>query len=639
MKSLALAWFATLILWPASLRADTWRDPSFREMIAQADVIGLFKVVEGGSFKARLTPVAIYKGKVDGEIWLGGFSNKYGPIDTFSAGQLYLLFVNRYNDYKSAFMSSSNFGKQSVARKAFEAFEFVASQPNGYMVPTPTAGEYRVRKGNVFLDLAEVNTVIAGIPLEDVKRLIAHSTGKNQNGFIQHCKEQVRKNLAGNNVYLLSNYLAMLELADESAYDDIFSEVTKSSSWQAKFTLAKLLGNVKGDQSRDLLVALVGDTSGVVQGEAIRQLARTQPAEFLGPLLIQQLDSAHSDGLYSSLMSPVRNSWESGKIQIIETLAELKHEPAIPYLLPLLQTDDRMLFNEALTALVELDLKKAYASALNQRLADPNLSWEALSDITRVIEMEDLLQCKDALLIQLTTHNRNGNTYKTLLLSALATLAAKDSTIETAILADFENFFSYVDTLESSRQEEWYTHYIKTFAALESEEARPLIYRAIFEWTGLRPDLHTSAQAFEKKRAKEDSLRNLFSHTAVLKKYKLEDVLFFGLTKSRFIISVRLPDNKAPSERQKLVADALRLPEHDIYFVGKDDMYFYDRQNRFDKHFNRVIKSYIEYAVALPHKTDLMFMKALMTSDRWEAESYNRELSAAVKQIETALTK
>ena len=96
MKSLALAYYLLfLVLMPASLMADTWRDPSFKEMIERSDLIGVFRVVEGGTFKARLVPVSVYKGNVSGEIWIGGFSNKYRPIDTLAIGQSYLLFINK----------------------------------------------------------------------------------------------------------------------------------------------------------------------------------------------------------------------------------------------------------------------------------------------------------------------------------------------------------------------------------------------------------------------------------------------------------------------------------------------------------------------------------------------------------------
>src|SRR5687768_1644702 len=92
MKPLVFACLISIVSIPISLMADTWYDPSFREMMEQSDLIGVFRVVEGGTFKARLVPVSIYKGKVSGEIWIGGFSNKYGPIDTLEIGQSYLLF-------------------------------------------------------------------------------------------------------------------------------------------------------------------------------------------------------------------------------------------------------------------------------------------------------------------------------------------------------------------------------------------------------------------------------------------------------------------------------------------------------------------------------------------------------------------
>jgi hypothetical protein len=70
-----------LLLLAHSAKSDTWTDPTFAEMLEESDVIGLFQVVDGGPFKAKLKAVKLFKGDVRGEIWLGGFSNKYGPID------------------------------------------------------------------------------------------------------------------------------------------------------------------------------------------------------------------------------------------------------------------------------------------------------------------------------------------------------------------------------------------------------------------------------------------------------------------------------------------------------------------------------------------------------------------------------
>lgn len=643
MKHLVLACLILLVSLPTLLMADTWYDLSFREMMANSDLIGVFRVVEGGSFKARLVPVTVYKGKVTGEIWIGGFSNKYGPIDSLAVGQTYLLFINKVKKHKSRYGSWSNAGNQSIAQASYEASTFVRSRKNGYFVPTPTSGEYRVIDDKAFIDLAEINDNIEGFPLEDVKRLIEYQSKSKGNGFVEHCKTEIRKHLSTTNVYLLTNYLSALELVPGASYDQMFEEIASNTAWQCRFTLAKLLGKIKGNESRDLLVDMMADTVGVVQGEAIRQLAKKEAASFLGPLLVRQLDSASTQGLYPSLMSAVRNQHESGKIQIIETLAELNYKPAIPYLLSVLRTKDEYVFKRTLDALIKLGSTE-FVGALNNRLSDPKLSASILFDITRIIEDQNLTQCKEGLLAQLSEHNRNDNRDKTIALSTLVTLAEHDPSIETAVLKDFQHFFTYYDTLQSHNQEEWIQEYIAACARLKSEAARPLVYRALYEWNGFNPKLFTSVDSFSMKLEKEDSIRNEFSSIIGAEGYRMNRAIHFASAPShrkRFLVSVILPDSSASFsfERRKFLAEVIGIEEANIFLKANESWCWLDCQHRFDT--NRSggpISKFISYAEACPNETDLKFLKALMASEHWEAKYLDRELARAVVQIEASLS-
>jgi hypothetical protein len=643
MKPLVLACLISLVSVPTSLMADTWFDPSFREMMENSDLIGVFRVVEGGTFKARLVPVTVYKGKVIGEIWIGGFSNKYGPIDTLAVGQSYLLFINKVKKHKSRYGSTSNVGNQSVAQASYEASVFVRSQKNGYFVPTPTSGEYRVIDDNVFIDLAEVNNNIEGFPLDDLRGLVEYRFKSKGNGFVERCKTEIRKNLTSANVYLLTNYLAALELAASASYDEIFEEIASNTAWQTRFILAKLLGKIKGTESRELLVNMLGDSVGAVQGEAIRQLATRESPAFLGPLLVRQLDSASSQGLYPTLMSAVRNKRESGKIQIIETLAELNYKPAIPYLSAVLKTEDEYVFKRTLDALIKLGSME-FVGPLNDRLSDPNLSASILFDITQIIEDQKLIQCKDGLLAQLAKHNRNDNRDKTIALSTLVTLVEQDSSIENSILNDFRNFFTYYDTLQSFNQAKWIEEYLTACGRLKSEAARPLVYRALYEWNGLNPQLFTTVGAFTAKLEKEDSLRREFSDIMGAKGYRMNSVIHFASVTSqrpKFLVSIIMPDGDASFsfENRKSLADVIGIEEANIFLKADESWCWLDCQNRFRTNDSGgPMSKFILYAEACPNETDLKFLKSLMASKRWEAKYFDRELARAVLQIETALS-
>jgi hypothetical protein len=644
MKTLVIACLISLVSAPSLLMADTWRDPSFREMMEQSDLIGVFRVVEGGSFKARLVPVSLYKGKVTGEIWVGGFSNKYGPIDTLEVGQSYLLFITKVKKYKSRYGSSSNAGDQTIAQASYEAAVFVRSQKYGYFVPTPTSGEYRVINNMVFIDLAEVNSEVEGFPLEDVKRLVESRFTSGSNDFADHCKAEIKKHLQNSNVYLLTNYLAALELTTSASYDDVFQQVASNTSWETRFTLAKLLGNIKGIQSRDLLVNMLHDSIGVVQGEAIRQLAKKESASFLGPLLVSQLDSASNQGLYPSLMSAVRNTRESGKIQIIETLAELNYRPAVPYLLALLQTDDAYVFKRTIDALIKLGSTE-FVEPLNKKLRDPELSASILFDITRIIEKQKLTQCKDGLLTQLATHNRNHHRDKTMVLSTLIILAEHDPSIENAIVKDFQHFFTYYDTLESDNQQKWIQAYMEACARLKSEPARPFVYQALYEWNGLHPARFTSVDAFNTKLAKEDSIRNTFSNRMGADGARMNSVIYFASAPSpreRFLVSVIMPDSNASFnfKKRKVLADMIGIDEENLFLKARLNWCWLDCQQRFDTNRSASpISAFIKYAEAVPNETDLKFLKSLLASSQWEAKSFDRELARVVENIEVGLSR
>jgi hypothetical protein len=643
MKTLYHVCLIFLVSLPTNLKADTWYDPSFREMMTTSDLIGVFRVVEGGSFKARLVPVTVYKGKITGEIWIGGFSNKYGPIDSLAVGESYLLFINKVKKHKSRYGSSSHAGNQGIAQASYEASAFVRGQKNGYFVPTPTSGEYPVVDGKVFLDLAEINENVERFPLEDLRRLVEYQSKGKVNDFAQHCKTEIHRNLSTGNVYLLTNYLSALDLLGDASYDQMFDKIASNLAWQTRFTLAKLLGSIKGPEPRDLLVGMIEDTVGIVQGEAIRQLAKREPASFLGPLLVRQLDSASTRGMYPSLMSAVRNQHHSGKIQIIESLADMNYTPAIPYLISVLRTKDEYTFKQTLQALTKLGSKDLVAP-LNDRLNDPDLSASILFNITRVIKDQMLTQCKEGLLTQMAKHNRNHNRSKTIALSTLVTLAEHDPSIEPAILKDFEHFFTYYDTLQSHNQKTWIQEYIAACAGLKSEPARTLVYRALYEWSGFNPKLFTSVNSFSMKLQKEDSIRKEFSNILGAEGYRMNSAIHFTSAPSlrqSFLVSVIMPDSSASFsfERRKFLADIVGIAEANIFLKANESWCWLDCQERFEQNNpSSPIKNFIKYAEACPNQTDLKFLKSLMVSDRWEAKYFDGELARAVERIEAALS-
>ena len=77
-------------------KADSWVDPSWKEMLDSSEVIALIQYTSNGDFRASAKILNIYKGqlKIGDEIWVSGFSNRYGPIDKMKTGDKYLVFLN-----------------------------------------------------------------------------------------------------------------------------------------------------------------------------------------------------------------------------------------------------------------------------------------------------------------------------------------------------------------------------------------------------------------------------------------------------------------------------------------------------------------------------------------------------------------
>ena len=60
-------------------------------MLDSSEVVAMIQYTSNGSFRASAKVLAVYKGdlKTGDEIWISGFSNRYGPIDKVRYGDKY----------------------------------------------------------------------------------------------------------------------------------------------------------------------------------------------------------------------------------------------------------------------------------------------------------------------------------------------------------------------------------------------------------------------------------------------------------------------------------------------------------------------------------------------------------------------
>lgn len=131
--------------------ANTWRDPTFPEMIQESELIVDAEVVEGGAFFARVRAVQVLKGPpVEGDFVVGGFNDAWWSIESIKskalqAGEHYLLFltISRGRCSFGSHIRTVTFTKYDCdIPKAWEDLPL-------YVVPSPTMGEYFIAHGKI----------------------------------------------------------------------------------------------------------------------------------------------------------------------------------------------------------------------------------------------------------------------------------------------------------------------------------------------------------------------------------------------------------------------------------------------------------------------------------------------------------
>jgi len=79
MKPITLLTIFAFMLLAIQLKADSWKDPAWIEMIYRSDLIALVEYTSSGDFQAMAKPLVIYKGDFkDKEILISGFPITFG---------------------------------------------------------------------------------------------------------------------------------------------------------------------------------------------------------------------------------------------------------------------------------------------------------------------------------------------------------------------------------------------------------------------------------------------------------------------------------------------------------------------------------------------------------------------------------
>jgi hypothetical protein len=437
--------------------ADSWLDPTWKRMLDSSDVVALIQYTSKGDFRASAKILTVYKGqlKAGNEIYISGFSNRYGPIDKMSKGDKYIVFLqfNQPNEKRIAYWNEE-------LKKQPELKEYVDAYKNNkaYYVWSPTSGDLKLKGKKVQYDLIQTSfydkqNYYSFSEFESF--LIAYYNKSKATDF---CNRLVSNIKPATESSLNSQYLMMLFLLDHNQFDDIFESYVKVDNPSSRYALAQLMGNCKSKESRDILIALLDDNHSIVQGEVVRQM-KNEPAEMVAPILLKHLNTSNGANFGpSNIMDPVMNSIDGGKVEIIKTLGELKYKTAIPDLLLLLDTDNDYLFQLVIKALKNMG-SKDYIPYINKHL--DNKTHNLIFDISMMIAQDSLAECLPSFKNFISTCNRNRHpNYEYAISTCCGIGHFKDSATVAFLLSDYNYFFTYKDTLESSNQKHWTQKYI-----------------------------------------------------------------------------------------------------------------------------------------------------------------------------------
>jgi len=324
-----------------------WEDPTFEKMVADAELIAVVDVVEGGPFVCTVRAGEILKGTDPGAPFLvGGYNNPNWPAhgiekETLAKGERLLAFLHRARLPEDA------------APEGAEAKEI-----EGWAVPTPTTGDFRIIDGKVHgswydpsyphaepgVDAELVLVLVRGYllhlagtqPEEARKRIAAELTPEHirsvpvpEDVEDEESDPKKREERTANAARVAA--LAWLMCA-QGAYGEkgpapALLEAAGHAHPFLKICAARAMRSTGASGGvLDALGRLLLDAHSLVQAEAARTLAlggfRREDAV---PLLLKALPTSSSEcGGSTSVMDPLLNRSASGREMMVRALTRME---------------------------------------------------------------------------------------------------------------------------------------------------------------------------------------------------------------------------------------------------------------------------------------------------------------------------
>ena len=372
MKNIFAIIVSSLLLC-SQLYSQDWRDPSWADLVNKAELVGCFEVVEAPNLHlAKVRSIKLLKGKMP-------------------EGQESIV-ITGYNDlgYSAEDMKAASLRKGDQVYLCLWRWEDEIEVEFQYYVPSSSCGAFRVNN-----DLTGYSARSTSYPweyaeqsTESLEELLTAVIGRQNN--LETDPKVIDKSLSGMRGEIdtpaetsrLADYLARLRLMGLKKVQPEFKAISKSPVSAARFELVKLLGmSAKSDASNDLLKTLLDDEDAIVQGEAVRQLAKT-PTEEIANLFIKKLASSDSVEIDPNAeITPEQHARLSSRLTMIQTLSQMKHKPAAASLVTALKNakNAREVYF-LISALQQLEAKDSMIEPMASHLIN-----NTNSDVCRVI--------------------------------------------------------------------------------------------------------------------------------------------------------------------------------------------------------------------------------------------------------------
>ncbi|MBL7733578.1 MAG: HEAT repeat domain-containing protein [Chitinophagaceae bacterium] len=489
-------------------KADSWIDPTWKRMLDSSDVVALIRYTSNGDFRASARIIKLYKGSVStgDEIWVSGFSNRYGPIDKMSKGDEYLVFLNLTEPSEKQL---EYWNEELLENPGLKDFITALKNRKAYSVWTPTSGDLKVKKGKVQYDLVQT-TVYKNqkyYPLPRFEKFLSayydHEKGSilinELLGEVKPASEEEEK----------AQHLMMLYLLKYSTYHAVLADYVKVNNSSSRYALALLMGNMGTDQSKQVLLALLKDKHSLVQGEAVRQLSTMQSDE-IGAVLLKQLEEASPyNAGPGNIMNPVMNRMDGGHTQIVKTLGDMGYKPAIPVLLKMLDTKEDYEFERIVKTLRKLGTRE-YAGYISRHLE--SLDHSMVLQLCFIIRDDSLAECIPSLMNYVNRHDKTVWPTKEYAVSKDFGLAYfKSDTVKQFLSADFAGLMKMPNTNREAidTKQKWVKEYISSFIELGIGNAKNELYNYMYDQYGFNSAFVTDEAYFRRKKEIEDSLINI----------------------------------------------------------------------------------------------------------------------------------